>query len=243
VSLPRLTIFVEGEGDVGAVPQLVKRLIHQRSGFDALHLEAEPFKVRSLGALVKNDCADWKRWLGAAAKKRPFAGVLLVLDGDVDNVPPKWNAYVRRFGSTFCAYRVAAVLGDEAKQAGAGKHFSVAIVFAMKEFEAWIICGIEGIRGVDLAGGRGRVADLVQFPVGKDVEKIRGAKELLRSMIPAYQQSLDQAVLAAKLDADLAAQRSRSFRRLTSAISQLILAARDQKPVLSPMVNNSWPNT
>jgi hypothetical protein len=234
-----LTIFVEGKGDVGAVPQLAKRLIQMYGGFDALYLDAEPFRVGNLGALVKDDCRNWKRWLGAASRKVPFAGVLLVLDGDTDNdrVPPGWASYSKRFGHDFCAYRVGAQLASAARDVGAGAGFSVATVFAMKEFESWIISGIEGIRGVALASDRGKVDLTVSYPVGKEVENTRGAKELLVKQVPEYKPSLDQAILAANLDLYRAIERSRSCRRLSDALLMLISATRKNSPVLSPVID------
>jgi hypothetical protein len=228
-------LFVEGKGDVKAVPRLAKRLLQAESAFEILTLSAEPFRVENLGTLVKNDCEKWKRLLGAAAKQKPLAGVLLVLDGDIDKVPSSWSSYVKQFGPTFCPCHVAAILAAVARGQGAGSRFSVAVVFAMKEFETWIVAGIEGIRNIELASRRGRVSLSVSYPATTiALEDVRDAKGLLCEQVPEYKQSLDQAILADEFDLQLASTRSRSFRRMSSALSQLVTAVRNGQPVVTP---------
>lgn len=84
----RLVLFVEGKGDKTAVPTLTRRVLAAAGASDVLFVDPEPFVVRGIGKLIKNDCADWHRWLAAAGKTRKNLGaVLLVLDGDADHVP------------------------------------------------------------------------------------------------------------------------------------------------------------
>jgi hypothetical protein len=228
MSLPkRLVIFVEGKGDVAAVPALAQRVVNEICAQDAFFVDHEPFRVRSVATLVKNDCFDWHRWLNAAGKTRKnFGAVLLTLDGDLDVVPQKWTPYVDRFGSCkFCSYHVAAMLGEHSRVVRAGDQFSLASVFAMKEFEAWLLAGVESLRGKPLAEGRGKVP-LDAACSAIDLESFRDAKGRLRQVIPEYDQSLDQRVLVREVDLELVRDRCRSFRRFIAAIRELADAVR-----------------
>lgn len=231
----RLVIFVEGKGDVAAVPTLAQRVINSVGGYEALFVDYAPFRVRGVGTLVKNNCFDWHRWLIVAGSTRLNVGaVLLVLDGDLDKVSPGWVRYSDRFGSTdFCGYRTAAMLGEEARAVRAGDQFSLATVFVMKEFEAWLLAGVESLRGKALAGGRGKVPDNAVCPA-IDVESTRDPKGHLQRAIPGYDQSLDQGLLANEVDLDLVHRRCRSFRRFRSAIEQLAAAVRSGQHVVTP---------
>ncbi|HEY2587647.1 MAG TPA: DUF4276 family protein [Tepidisphaeraceae bacterium] len=236
----RLVLFVEGKGDKAAVPALARRVVKDVGANDALFVDPEPFLVKGIGKLVKNDCADWHRWLQAAGRtRRNLGAVLLVLDGDADQVPKSWNDYLTRYGNAdFCPYRVAGTLAHASQQSRAGSAFSLAVVFAMKEFEAWLLAGVESLRGTSLAAGRGTVPQTAVKP-DYDVENKRDAKGALRKLVPGYDQSLDQAVLTAELDLQAVAQRCRSFRRLQSAIIQLADAVRTGKAAISPIIRSA----
>src|SRR5262245_38163854 len=125
---PRLVLFVEGPGDREAAPVLVKRLLTERNAWSLLALDANPFTVGEVGALLRNEGEVWKRHLRAAAKAGPLGGVLLLLDGDAGRVGRE----------VFCASAFAARFATLARDVGAGKTFSVAVVFACQEFESWL---------------------------------------------------------------------------------------------------------
>jgi hypothetical protein len=167
----RLVLFVEGKGDKTAVPTLTRRVLAAAGATDALFVDPDPFVVRGVGKLIKNNCADWHR-----------------------------------------------------------------SIFAMKEFEAWLVAGVESLRGLSLADGRGIVPGTAT-PPDSDIEAKRDAKGVLREIIPGYDQSLDQAVLAAKVDLDTIALRCRSFRRLQSAVMQLAEAVRAGRFIVSPGID------
>lgn len=232
----RIVCFVEGKGDKAAVPKLAARIAADLGATDAVFIHSEPFTVHGLGTLVKDGCKNWLRWLGAAGKSYgDLGGILLVLDGEPEPVPPKWISYINRYNTRdFCARRVAAVLASDAQSARAGEVFSLAAVFAVKEFEAWLVAGVESLRGVALAENRGTVPSTASAPAG-DIEAKRDAKKQLRELVPGYEQSLDQGILAAKVDIEVVAKRCRSFCRLRNAISQLADAVRSGKPMVSPL--------
>lgn len=228
-----LVTFVEGRGDVAAVPAITRRVLRDVAGNDVLHVDPDPFRVRGLGSLVKDGYAEWHRFLQTACRRpRPPAAVLLVLDGERDPVPRNWKAYVDRHGSAaFCAYRVAAELAFAARAVRAGEAFSLAVTLAVPEFEAWLLGGIEGLRGAPFIAG---VVGPAVAVGDMDVERRRDAKKPLAALIPGYSETLDQGTLAARMSIEGAHRRSRSFRRLRSAIAQLADAVRSGRPISAP---------
>jgi len=233
-----IVVFVEGKGDVNAVPILAKRVMSTLNERGDVVVAASPFRVRGVGALVREGGKDWLRYLQDATKRARVVGVLLVLDGDLKEVPKTWKTYIDRFRtSDFCAMRAAAALADMGKAARAGELFSVATVFVMKEFEAWLLAGIEGLRGKSLAEGRGIIPANAEVPAGLDIEGKRDIKGVLRkSLGGVYSETLDQAELARHVDLTLLRQRCRSFLRFESAIRQLVDSARSGAHALSPII-------
>lgn len=234
----RLVIFVEGKGDVKAAPVLAQRVVTEIGANDVLFVDHEPFRVRGLATLVKNDCSDWHRWLNAARKTRANLGaVILMLDGDPAQVPKSWKRYESLFGSnTFCARYAASALAEESRSSRVGNQYSLATVFAMKEFETWLLGGVESLRGKPLADGRGTVPTNVVCP-NIDLENKRDAKGQLKRIIPGYDQSLDQIVLAREVDLAAVRNRCRSFRRFCSAVQQLSDAIRSGVCVVTPSIS------
>lgn len=84
----RLVIFVEGEGDAAAIPPLAQRVLTEIAAHDALFVDREPYRAKSVATLVKDNCRKWHNWLQTAGRKPNLGAVLLVLDGDLDRVPP-----------------------------------------------------------------------------------------------------------------------------------------------------------
>jgi hypothetical protein len=105
----------------------------------------------------------------------------------------------------------------------------------MMEFESWLLAGIETLRKVPLSGGRGVVPSDATAP-DFDVENKRDAKGLMRTLVPGYDPSLDQAVLSQNVDLAAVARRCNSFRRFQSAIAQLADAARKGQMIVSPII-------
>lgn len=224
--MKRLVLFVEGDGDALAVPVIVKRLLNELNAWDCLKLDANPFKVREVNNLVKDNFSNWHRFLRAAAKRSDIGAVLLVLDGDIRKVQ----------GTDFCAANVARQLANEATQARGGELFSVATVFACQEFESWLIAGIESLAGKRLKDGRDGVMEGVVPPNGDLEAAPRDAKKWLREhMHASYSEVKDQLLLAEMVDVNLIRERPmRSFIRLENALSTIVSAIRDNSPVVSP---------
>lgn len=107
----------------------------------------------------------------------------------------------------------------------------VAVVLAHREYEAWFLASIE-----TLAGHRGLPAGLTYMG---NVEDRRGAKEWLTKQMPpgrAYKETVDQVKFTQLIDFGVAQQRSRSFRRLSHAIEQVLTAAETpQRGYVTPL--------
>lgn len=223
--MKRIVLFVEGEGDTAAAPVLVRRLLESDGPEGGDLVDPCAFKVGGLGPLTKNGHEKWLRWLKAALKRPNVSAILLLLDGDVGSVK----------GVDFCPVHEARSLAAAARQAGAGVLFSVAVVFAMREFESWLLAGIASIAGQALADGR-TVASDAGAPGGDLEENPRNAKAPLgRFLEGGYSATRDQEQLTRIIDLDaIRTHNLRSFVRLESAIRGLAEAIRNDEPLISP---------
>ena len=223
----RLVLLVEGQGDVEAAPILLSRLLHEYGAFDAVFLDPDPFRVGEFAKISKDEFCKWRRFLQAAAKRKSLGGCLLLLDGD---------SGVKVDAKPFCATRAARRLAEEARKVGAGSLFSVAIVFACMEFESWLIASAGSLVGKRFSDGRSEFPETIG-EVPRDPESApRGAKEWFRRVMKTgYSPTRDQAELTRLVDLNLIRQQGmRSFRRLESAIKELVGAIRPGEHAVTP---------
>jgi hypothetical protein len=185
---------VEGHGEVGSVPQLVRRIAHEIDP-SLVVLVPHPIRVTKSKLLKPGElekAADF-----AALKAGAHGGILVLLDSD-DDCP--------------------AELGPEllARVRSARADIPSAVVLAKREFESWFLASAESLRGC-----RGLPADL-QPPPGQP-EEIAGAKEWLSSRIPggAYASTVDQASLTSSFDLALA-RRAASFDKCYRKVARLL---------------------
>jgi len=223
--MKRIVLFVEGDGEADAVPQLVKRLLTEQNAWDAVILDEHPFRVGEVNKIVKDDYREWKRKLSASLKRVNVGGVLLILDGDTKKV-----------GSIpFCAATVARSLAKVARNIGGGSTFSVATVFARQEYESWLIAGIESFAGKTFPDGRTFRAQIT-VPEGDLEASPRDAKGWLNKAIDGgYKPTRDQATLTQWLELQAVRKRGmRSYQRLESAVLELVTAIRSESHVSTP---------
>ena len=217
MSPKRLILMVEGQGDEAAVPGLVQRLIECHSGYDAL-FRGQIYRINGIAKIAKDAGKDFLRFMRLAAEYQDLGAVLLLLDGDAEKNPFDRN-------KLFCAKEVASLLAAKAQeQTAAGTNFSFAAVFAVQEFESWILAGHPDFR---------------DHLSGKDVEDApRNAKGKIRELSKtAYHETLDQSILAQGIELEPLLTREprvRSFVRLDKAIRELIEAVRTGKHVSTP---------
>ncbi|HOM18519.1 MAG TPA: DUF4276 family protein [Thermoguttaceae bacterium] len=232
MSRKRLVLMVEGHGDAEATCVLVKRLLAQQAAFDVIILDEFPIRVGGYSKVCKNQFADWHRYLKVAKTRKDFGAALLLLDGDSDFL---WDGRGPVEGEDFCAMRAARMLAKEAQRVGAGSQFSVAVVFACKEFESWFIAAADSLVGKRFPDGRIVVSKLPQEIPADPETSPRDAKGWIRQKIPTgYNPPRDQAKLAELVDLSLVRQKMRSFRRLEAAVHDLVEAVRMGQAVCTP---------
>lgn len=178
--------IVEGDGEVAALPVLLRRLgewLSPGEYFNILH----PIRVHRGQFLNRDDIFSRQIQLGAL-KCAAHGWLLIVLDADND-----------------CPSELASNIMERVKTIA--PHVRVSVVLPKYEFEAWFIAAAASIDGK-----RGFKNDTRAH----DAEAIRGAKERLSERIPngRYREVLDQPAFSACMDLQLARNNSRSFRKL-----------------------------
>lgn len=183
--------IVEGDGEVRAIPILLRRLAERQGVYD-LHA---PIPIRVYRDRFLNLEEEFRRKLLLAGAKAGAEGLVLVLLDADDDCPVTLAANI--------AARAAAVL----------PHRRVAVVIANREYEAWLLAG-----AASLAGKRGLPADLAP-PDAPDA--IRDAKGWLSARVSGgrYHEVSDQAALTAMLDIATATANSRSLRKLADTVA------------------------
>jgi len=188
-----IVAIVEGQGDAEGVPTLARRLVLAAGGF----ANFRPHRVKR-HKVVKP--GELERVIEFAAMQEECDGILVVLDADDD-----------------CPVDLARDLLERAITVAS--HLPISVVIANREFEAWIIAGIEGTRGQ-----RGIPTD-AECPSDPDA----GASPkgyLDRLMVGrTYLETDDQAAFAERLNPSLARTRSRSFRKFEQEVLRLAAAA------------------
>lgn len=183
----KVTTIVEGDGEVAAVPVLLRRLAAWRTPKGSLEI-LPPIRVRRDRFLNRDE--EFERYLRLAAAKCEDGGwILVLLDADDD-----------------CPAQLAPRILARATRCIA--HRSVSVVLAKREFEAWFIAAAESLDRY-----RGFVFDPADVI---DAETPRDAKGWLRQRIAGgvYGETTDQPAFAARFDLQQAFDGSRSFRKL-----------------------------
>lgn len=178
--------IVEGDGEVAALPVLLRRLGEWLTPDAILHI-GRPIRVRREQFLNREEI--FCKQLAVAASMCPEPGwILILLDADDD-----------------CPKDLADSIRDRAARAAPGRHVSV--VLANREYEAWFIAAarsLDGKRGLSIPA------------TVPDAESVRGAKQWISKQIRqgAYHEVVDQPALSAHMNLQQAHDNSRSFRKL-----------------------------
>jgi hypothetical protein len=179
--------IVEGDGEVAALPVLLRRLNEWLPG-NSYGQALPPIRVHRDRFLNRED-EFRKQLLLAAAKCGEQGWILVVLDADDDSPAT-----------------LAAGVYQRAKQHV--PHRRLSIVLAKREYEAWFIAAAQSLDGC-----RGfRCPD--EAPI--DAEMPRDAKGWLRRNMEGgtYSEVLDQPAFTAQFNLQQAFDNSRSFRKL-----------------------------
>lgn len=230
--MKRLVLLSEGHGEVDALPILTRRLLEEKDAHRSLFADAAVIRAGGISKIVKwdkgrrqPDFSEWRRRVRLAARRSNVGGILAVIDGDVPHFPAG-------SGSVFCARTAAKTLAAEARDSGAGKLFSIAIVFACAEYETWLVAGAESFAGKRLPDERILLPANAKIPEG-DFER-RGKGWLERNCI-SYRPTRDQAALTEIVDLNVVRSKQvRSFQRLEHAIEQLLQATSTGTAIVTP---------
>ena len=191
----KIVPIVEGYGEVDAVPALLYRILHGADVYD--FLIGTPRNAHGKDNLLKAEGVE--RFLRLALLDPGCAAVLIVLDADDD-----------------CPLTLARVLAARVRALRPER--PVAVVVANRMYECWLVASRETV----FPGGV-----LPPLPTDLDPEAVSAKAHLddclrdLHGSGRAYKETSDQADMTRRLDPVLASLRSRSFRRLESAIAQL----------------------
>ena len=188
--------IVEGQGEVAAVPLLLRRLRNEAQawGLDV----ARPHRRHRTQMVRKDSLQDAVR---LAVLAQDCVGVLILLDADDD-----------------CPKDLAPTLEGWAQEA-AGT-VSCVVVMANREYEAWFLASMEVLRG-----SAGILPDASSHPDPETPRDAKGQLELRMRQGASYSPTVDQARLTAHINLESAYRNCRSFRKLVSAFGALATAA------------------
>jgi hypothetical protein len=225
--MKRIVLCVEGQGEVEALPILVKKLLAAKGLTSTTCVDPiPPFRVGGFFSLLPNGFESWRNKVQAAMKRRDAGGVLLMLDSDV--LTDKQSTHS-------CPVEAARQLIRAASHVGAGSRFPLAVVFACQEFESWFISAFDGLAGKRLPDGRQIRAAATDMPPNPEIAPKAAKAWLNRQIEGGYKPTRDQSALTQLLDIEnFRSGRCRSFARLESAVGQLANAIRTGIHVATP---------
>ena len=175
----KIGCIVEGQGDVAAVPVLIRRIAAERYPELAIDMP-RPIRADRNQVVRPNELEQEVKL--AAQKISGQGAIFIIFDSDED-----------------CPAELGPILLHRALQVC--PNLPIAVVLAKHEFEAWFLAAAESLRG-----RRGLKND-INPP--NNPETIRGAKEWLRQRMKSgrtYRETRDQPALAALFDMEQARQ-------------------------------------
>lgn len=180
--------IVEGEGEVAALPVLLRRLNEWRT--PGLYVQVSPpIRVKRDRFLNRDD--EFRRHvLLAAAKSGPSGWVLILLDADDDCPAALGRATLER----------ACLITDR----------PLSVVIANREFEAWFIASARSLHGYRRFACES--CEAIEAEVPRDAKGWMAERMSDRT----YRPTTDQPSFAARMDLQQAFDGSRSFRKLCS---------------------------
>lgn len=203
--MPKIVPIVEGDGEVTAIPVLLRKILWQIARFDIQ--VARPKNANGKGNLTKE--GGLEKFIRYSWKERDCGAILVLLDADKD-----------------CPLLLAQNLARRVE--AIGLLFPVAIVVAKRMYETWFLASIATIAGqLDLPDG------LIPPPNIEDVPNPKAWIEEHFPAGRAYKETQDQEAMTNLMDIDLASS-ARSFQRMIHAISQALEAIDTGENVVTP---------
>jgi|ERR1043166_119087 hypothetical protein len=229
--MKQLVLLAEGHGETSALPILVRKVLLEREPDKRPPLDKNVIRFGASRVFRwdktanRPDYGEWLKAIRLAGRRSKGGGVLAVYDGDLSSFPPG-------SGAAFCAFTAATSLAAAAVEGGAGKTFSLAVVFACVEYETWLVAGAESLIGRRLKDGRLGLPTNTTLPLG-DPES--HGKRWLEKNCPNYLTARDQSALTELLDLEcVRAKGLRSFRRFEHAVDLLLEAIASGSHICNP---------
>jgi hypothetical protein len=222
--MPRLIPIVEGDGEVKALPLLLRRLFGEIDQIYDFEI-AKPKNAHGCGGLTTPDGIE--RFVKYALIEPDCEAVLVLIDNDATRGLPENQAL-----EDDCAPALAHYLAQRIN----GIHPSkpVVVVVARWEYEAWLLASLE-TAGQAIGLPAGIVYD-------GDVESVRSAKSWINQRLPPgrkYSETRDQVSMTASLDFGRVESRSPSFRRLKHALEEVVDAYLEGEVIVTPLGESS----
>lgn len=189
----KVAAIVEGDGEVAALPVLLRRIGEWRTP-EIIVQVVTPIRVRRDQFLHREK--EFNRHLLLAAGKCGEDGwILILLDADDD-----------------CPASLGKTIWERAR--AIVPHRPISVVLAKREYESWFIAAAESLNNQ-----RGFVVSPSEI---FDPETPRDAKGWIRARMGSgvYGETTDQPAFSARMDLQQAFERSRSFRKLCAEWSR-----------------------
>jgi len=196
VSVVHIASIVEGDGEVEALPVLIRRVVTEIDP-GVTPLIARPFR-HPAGRVQKS--GGLERALSAVAERSPAHAIVVLMDCDDD-----------------CPKELGPQMALRAKQAR--PDLLTAVVLAHREYESWFLAAAES-----LAGKRRLAPDLVAPATPENIRDAKGWLSQHIQGAGRYSPTQDQAALSQWLDLNRTREKSRSFRKFwkeMEAIAQM----------------------
>jgi len=202
-----ISLVVEGYGEENAFPNLMNRLLHNH--FQRYDLFTNTPK-NAKGRHQLTQIGGFEKYIYHCIRIDKADGILILLDADDD-----------------CPIDLAQDFYMRVQQMNI--HVPIALVCAKCEYEAWFLANIDALIQ------NGLLKSDVTYHTSK-IEEKRDVKGWLSSNMPSgkYKEVTDQLKMTRYIEFERTSDLSRSFRRLTHAVHELIDAIDQQKIVISP---------
>jgi hypothetical protein len=193
----RIASLVEGDGEVEALPVLLRRVVRE---IDPLSIPMLPRPFRHpLGSIRR--AGGLERDLSTLAELYPGHAIIVLIDCDDD-----------------CPKELGPQLASRAKRAR--PDLNISVVLAHREYESWFVAAAES-----LAGRRNLASDLAAPENPERIRDAKGWLSQHTQGPGRYSPTQDQAKLSHWLDLEQVRQRSRSFRKFWKEVEGIVRLA------------------
>lgn len=196
IGFKKPVLLVEGDGDRLAVPELIRQTLYSLEIYDVSPV-TRPIKTGDVKKIRRP--GNLEKFISYGCSRSDGDSVLLLLDCDDD-----------------CPLDVAREFWDRVTTMSPHFQKKVGMGFFRCEFESLYLASIQSL--VEEFPEYGWT--LTGFDFSRDVENIRGAKELLSNLMSRknYKETRDQVKFIAGLDFEQLRKHSRSFRHFEKTL-------------------------